>query len=287
MGHAHAAPAAGAAHDAAPHGDRRSIYTDITAALKRAAANAAGKDYELTVVFEVVPIAARRNAPAVRPNAAETEIRFQAARLVLDTRYEASERTLKPIVAAANAMMRDVAASGGRTPYFELHIRPMIRVLDRENMIAVAGLDLWDYNQVKAHADLIITHLNSDMPPVNYGGPWPQEWITLFQRWKDAGFPALGLAQANAPGFTATRNGATVTIDGSGTLADGNARAWLQPIVQEGQPRSYVLYLEPADSGVPPAPPRGFRVRASFTAAPSLSSITVTDAAGDHAVPIH
>ncbi len=258
--------------------------------------DAAGKDYDVMLAFKVVPVPARRNAPAVQPLAAEKEIRFQAVRLVLDTKYEASERTLTPVPAPANAapgrprttttQAGPAATVANRIPFFELHIRPMMRVLDRENMITVVGLDLWNYDQVKAQADNILLHITTDMPPASYGGPWPQEWIDLFGRWKSAGFPKLGLAQVSAAGFTASRVATTVTITGTGTLPDGNDRAWLQPVVEEGKPRSYVLYLEPAEPGTTTAPPRGFRVRTSFDAPASLTSITVTDAAGDHVVAI-
>lgn len=175
--------------------------------------------------------------------------------------------------------------SPARTPFFELHIRPLVRVLDREHMVAAVGLDLWDYEQVCARADAILARVQADMPPVAYGGPWPQEWIELFQRWKDAGFPRLQLGKVGLSGYTAKRVGTQVTLEGRGTLPDSAFQAWLQPVVDEGQPRSFVHYWEPPAGPVAGAP-RPFRARETFEATPSISLIGVQDVDGRHDVPI-
>jgi FtsP/CotA-like multicopper oxidase with cupredoxin domain len=293
VGHAQAGE-----HEA--HAERRGLYTNITKALQALPADAAGKDYELTLAFRVVPLPKRRNAAAVNPLPAAEEIRFRAVRLVLDTQYEAKERTLEPVAppaeapagppaAAPAAPPAAAAAPAPRTPYFELHIRPMMRLLDRESMVTVAGLDLWDYDQVRAAADRIITHLRSDMPPGVYGGPWPEEWITLFGRWKDADFPRLSYASLNpTPAITAqwsSSGGSFVVIKGFAHVDNGNDKAWLQPVIEEGKPRSYVLYREPDTSGMP-APGHNVRLQATFGAPATLTSVTVRDAAGDHEITI-
>jgi hypothetical protein len=41
-----------------------------------------------------------------------------------------------------------------RKPVFELHIRPLFRLLDRQHMLF--KLDLWDYDAVKAHSAEIL-----------------------------------------------------------------------------------------------------------------------------------
>jgi hypothetical protein len=44
-------------------------------------------------------------------------------------------------------------------PVFELHIKPMFRLLDRQHMLHLVvgpGLDLWDYDVVKERADGVI-----------------------------------------------------------------------------------------------------------------------------------
>src|SRR5262245_37917155 len=68
----------------------------------------------------------------------------------------------------------------GRT-FFELHIRPMSREMDRLNMRQQGSQpDLWDVNVVKAKAKKILRFLESKtdetiMPPLAFGGPWPEE----------------------------------------------------------------------------------------------------------------
>src|SRR5260370_2117131 len=83
-----------------------------------------------------------------------------------------------------------------RAPVFELHIRPMFRLLEREHMttLVTPGIDLWDLDAVWAKRNLILKHLRAEglqnMPGVPVGGPWPAEWITLFERWAATGSDA-------------------------------------------------------------------------------------------------
>ena len=56
-----------------------------------------------------------------------------------------------------------------------------------------AGHSDRDYIDVKANAAEILKRLKSEdrtMPPVADDGPWPEEWITLFERWINEGTPA-------------------------------------------------------------------------------------------------
>lgn len=82
-----------------------------------------------------------------------------------------------------------------RPTSFRLHIRPMFSDIDVEHM-ANAGpfrIDLTDHAAVKEKAEQILDRLmNEDdpMPPIADDGPWPQEWIALFQRWIAEGHPA-------------------------------------------------------------------------------------------------
>jgi hypothetical protein len=47
---------------------------------------------------------------------------------------------------------------------------------------------------VRSNKDAILQRLQardgSMMPPASAGGPWPDEWIALFQRWIQEGTPA-------------------------------------------------------------------------------------------------
>lgn len=78
----------------------------------------------------------------------------------------------------------------GRPASFRLHILPLFRDLDVQHMRPY--LDLTDYEDVKVNADEILKRLKSKtrpMPPVADDGPWPEEWIALFERWIEEGKP--------------------------------------------------------------------------------------------------
>ena len=132
-----------------------------------------------------------------------------------------------------------------RTPVYELHIRPMFRATDREHMRYT--LDLWAYESVVANADDIIGRLETaaDMPPAALGGPWPQEWIDLFRRWKDAGFKRLELGTAQ---FTVTRSATTVTVKATGTFPAAGYAGWLQLESETETTKTYAWYFEPPDA---------------------------------------
>src|SRR5919107_2871290 len=97
-----------------------------------------------------------------------------------------------------------------RPPVFELHIRPLFRLLDRAHMLSLVtpGIDLWDLDTVWAAREAILTRLRGEgsqnMPGLPVGGPWPAEWITLFERWIATGSDTvpghhLALAKPDAP----------------------------------------------------------------------------------------
>jgi hypothetical protein len=70
----------------------------------------------------------------------------------------------------------------------------MFRDLDVQHMghVGPSSIDLTNYDAVKAKAATILTKLkDSDdpMPPTDDGGPWPEEWIALFERWIAEGTP--------------------------------------------------------------------------------------------------
>ncbi|MEL6562302.1 MAG: hypothetical protein AAFQ94_29285 [Bacteroidota bacterium] len=92
-----------------------------------------------------------------------------------------------------------------RIPRFELHILPMIRTIDKERMIwwkdlhatetyyDTSGKPLMD-NIWKIQKYLKGEGSRPVMPPVYYGGPWPDEWVSLFDRWVEEGCPRLSKA---------------------------------------------------------------------------------------------
>jgi hypothetical protein len=64
-----------------------------------------------------------------------------------------------------------------RLTSYALHIKPLFRPLDIEH---------GTYDGVKANADEILNRVRDNdapMPPAVDGGPWPDEWVALFERW--------------------------------------------------------------------------------------------------------
>ena len=71
-------------------------------------------------------------------------------------------------------------------PSFARDIQPLFRETDRESMDF--AFDLWDYNDVRTHAEDILERLEDGSMPCD--GEWPPEQITLFRHWMEAGMPA-------------------------------------------------------------------------------------------------
>ena len=62
---------------------------------------------------------------------------------------------------------------------FEASIRPLFREKDRESMLE--SFDLWDLEDVRAHATAILERLETgDMP---CDGAWPRKHVELFSSW--------------------------------------------------------------------------------------------------------
>jgi hypothetical protein len=77
-------------------------------------------------------------------------------------------------------------ATDDSTPSFAQDIQPLFRESDRESM--EFAFDLWDYHDVCTHAQDILERLTDGSMPCD--GEWPDERITQFQNWIDAGMPA-------------------------------------------------------------------------------------------------
>jgi len=77
-----------------------------------------------------------------------------------------------------------------RPTSFKLHIRPLFSEMDVQHMSG--AFDLSKYEDVVAHAAGILDRLKgvggAVMPP-KPEGPWPDEWIALFQRWMTENYP--------------------------------------------------------------------------------------------------
>ena len=77
-------------------------------------------------------------------------------------------------------------STGDTVPSYARDIRPLFRESDRESMDF--AFDLWDYDDVRAHAEVILQRLSEGTMPCD--GEWPDEQIATFRRWVDGGTPA-------------------------------------------------------------------------------------------------
>ena len=68
---------------------------------------------------------------------------------------------------------------------FETDIKPLFRERDRQAM--QSRFDLWSYDDVSRHAEVILTRLRNGTMPCD--GAWPPAQVDLFQRWVESGRP--------------------------------------------------------------------------------------------------
>lgn len=77
-------------------------------------------------------------------------------------------------------------ATQDNTPSFAQDIKPLFREKDRESM--EFAFDLWNYQDVRRHAQMILERLTEGSMPCD--GEWPQEQVAEFRRWIEGGMPA-------------------------------------------------------------------------------------------------
>jgi hypothetical protein len=174
--------------------------------------------------------------------------------------------------------------------YFEIHVRPMFREIDREHMLD--RFDLWDAQSVRDHLPQLkrwitaaptVNDPRAVMPPTDSGGPWPAEWIATFLRWIDEGALSLPLATATYSVMDlGTNDQWAITADGS--LSQPGSAVWLEAAPGRKIPPTFYLYEKPplqgaAGSGDPFSIPEVF-VRNG------AASIEVIDKDGTHNVPL-
>jgi hypothetical protein len=198
-----------------------------------------------------------------------------------------------PQLAAGTALLTP------RPAVFELHIRHMFRTLDREHMSALL-INLWKYNdtpQQQQFYQRILNRLKAPdpgvvMPPPDEGGPWPPEWLALFERWINEGMRRLDNATADATKFRAARDPGTtsVTIDGAGTKPSTGYVVWIERaydpdrLYNEYLPDQFVLYQEQRSAS--PPTPTPFSFEDFFDVPMTVPQLTVIDSAGKHVVNI-
>jgi hypothetical protein len=178
-----------------------------------------------------------------------------------------------------------------RAPVFELHIKPMFRLLDRQHMLRVKhDLDLWDYESAKTFGPRILQKVggpNPTMPTQDTGGPWPSEWVGLFNRWVQGGFRRLSLATAKSLKLADQGGGRFMLSCKADVPAtnDDDSFAWFEPELLPGSTTvAYRLCLLPGeDLSAPPATVETqCQERVDGPIPPD--GITVIDAAGTHKV---
>jgi hypothetical protein len=69
---------------------------------------------------------------------------------------------------------------------FEQQIKPLFREQDRNSM--KFAFDLWSHDDVARNSDAILGRLQDGSMPCD--GAWPDEKVSTFQAWVDAGKPA-------------------------------------------------------------------------------------------------
>jgi hypothetical protein len=137
----------------------------------------------------------------------------------------------------------------GATPFFELHILPMFRLLDRDHMSVF--FDLFDYDVVAQpdKAAEILSHLKGGgevMPPLSHGGPWPDGWIAVFEAWIAAGYPRLGRTKGSYAAQKLTDGSVRLTAEIH--LRTKEDAAWLERLASPANTAEYIVYSRPGQS---------------------------------------
>jgi hypothetical protein len=160
------------------------------------------------------------------------------------------------------------------TPYWEIHILPMFRLIDRDHMNSF--FDLYDYQTVVDNAEGINNELTSKgMPPAPTGGPWPEEWIALFARWVASGCPRLG--SASGVTYTLAPRAPGMNLVATGTYTERDT-AWFERLADSGGTRVYALVIRPGGGA-----PKPFKVEERSIPA-GVKSVIVQDKDGSHTV---
>ena len=74
---------------------------------------------------------------------------------------------------------------GMDTVSFDTDVKPLFREGDRKAMLS--AFDLWDYQDVSAHADAIVRAVATGSMPCDM--EWPPEQVAVLRRWVEAGKP--------------------------------------------------------------------------------------------------
>ena len=169
-------------------------------------------------------------------------------------------------------------------PYFELHIRPMFRLIDRDHMIA--KMNLWDYEFVKFHAPDIARMLRvatpGYMPTRAFGGPWPEGWIKVFEEWVALGFPKLATSSGT---YNLTRIAPDqLMLSISVPLANGADTAWVHREITPPTFAEYTLCYRPAPTAEKEPPFETQMVE--IISGDQVANVFMNDSDGRHSLPL-
>jgi hypothetical protein len=178
--------------------------------------------------------------------------------------------------------------AGERRPMFELHIRPMFRLIDQVHMArlpAAKRIDLTDYQQVKdSHVEVSeFLQSGSPMPPKAEGGPWPREWIDLFIRWTQTGFGHLAAAAgSNYQLVLMSQDRYLLSCDVQ--LPDPSATAWIDILQAAPDAQLYQVVMEQIENAAPSAVTLSIdeRIRGPL----SVAEVVVLDGTGEHRLAV-
>lgn len=119
------------------------------------------------------------------------------------------------------------------------------------------------------------------MPPSAYGGPWPDEWVSIFRRWIANGGRRLNLGRPDSSGYEVKKViGGRIKI-GAWVEAPGEGyRAWLDIEAVSATQREYRLVVEAPPNGSSCSPTE-LEVHDEFNRG-AVEKLIVVDADGHH-----
>lgn len=175
-----------------------------------------------------------------------------------------------------------------RSLYFQLHIRPMFRASDRDNMLS--RFDLWDegyfYSDAGEPHMIFIQRLfnrldrsitdHDLMPPRSHSGPWPKEWLDIYQRWMDEGCRRLSMGDGyNYDLFRSGSNRYALSVN---VKIPDNSQAWFQRKYEGPSSLIYELFVQNEEK--PSTVEEKWIEENIIVRDETISSITVLDANG-------
>ncbi|HEY0071463.1 MAG TPA: hypothetical protein VGE04_15975 [Chloroflexia bacterium] len=187
--------------------------------------------------------------------------------------------------------------NNNRVPVYELHIQPMFRLLDAAHMIVQMNLDLSDPTVVWNKSGDILPAVSNGggMPPTGKGGPWPDEWVSLYTRWLTTGSASEPIGHhlvLTAPDsgqykLTSSTSNSTVSVSLSAVVTPPTSGygVWFNLDSVTDTQRFYSLWMEPpypAQSGAG----RKMPVMEMPFPQGNLTSIVITDKNGQQTLQI-